>query len=98
LTRREGLAASDRVRGEAARVNNERDFAYSDREIRDEPMEGALVRAVLVVLNRRRASGPGSPLMFVASATKLAKAAEEYSGISREPERRFGARSRKSAD
>jgi len=36
-------------------VNNERDFTYQDREIRDEPTEGALVCAVLVVLNRRRA-------------------------------------------
>jgi hypothetical protein len=30
LTRREGLAASDRVRGEAADVNSERDFICPD--------------------------------------------------------------------
>ena len=39
----------------AARVNNERDFICLGREIQDEPTEGALVRAVCVVLTRRRA-------------------------------------------
>jgi hypothetical protein len=37
------------------RVNNKHGLARSGREVRVDPMEGALVRAVLVVLNRRRA-------------------------------------------
>jgi len=36
-------------------VNNKRAPACSDRKVRVEPMEGALIRLVLVVLNRRRA-------------------------------------------
>jgi len=47
--------AGDRVRGEAVQVNNERDVARPGREVRDDPMEGALVRSVSVVLTRRRA-------------------------------------------
>jgi len=46
--------AGDRVRGEAVQVNNERDVAHPGREVRVDPMEGALVRAVSVVLTRRR--------------------------------------------
>jgi hypothetical protein len=46
--------AGDRVRGEAAQVNNERDVARPGREVRVDPMEGALVRSVAVVLTRRR--------------------------------------------
>jgi hypothetical protein len=46
--------AGDRVRGEAAQVNSERDVARLDREIRVDPMEDALVRSVFVVLTRRR--------------------------------------------
>jgi len=38
----------------AVSVNNERVFTCPGREIRDEPTEGALVRAVLVVLTGRR--------------------------------------------
>jgi hypothetical protein len=47
--------AGDRVRGEAAQVNSERDIARLDREVRVDPMEGALVGSVSVVLTRRRA-------------------------------------------
>jgi hypothetical protein len=54
LTRQDGLEASDRVRGEATRVNNERCRACSSLTVRVDPMEGVLVRPVVVVLNRRR--------------------------------------------
>jgi hypothetical protein len=54
IVTRPRLAASDRVRGEAEHVNNARRGARSDRKVRVEPMEGALVRSVVVVLNRRR--------------------------------------------
>jgi len=53
-----GRPGSRRATGcevEPASVNNERDSTCSDRKIRDEPTEGALVSWVLVVLTGRRA-------------------------------------------
>jgi len=52
LTRQARFVAGDRVRGEAVQVNNERDVARPGREVRVDPMEGALVRSVSVVLTR----------------------------------------------
>jgi hypothetical protein len=72
---REGAMAS------AARVSNERDIACPDREIRDDPTEGVLVRAVHVALTRRRARRIWSGVCLRAMSSDVAQGRPRSVGL-----------------